>query len=62
MNLPQTNATAEVGLGNATANTAPTDGAFFRWTASGGFECVMNRGGGDLDADDGANCQRLLRL
>lgn len=45
VNLPQTNATAEVGLGNATANTAPTDGAFFRWTASGGFECVINRGG-----------------
>ena len=45
VNLPQTNATAEIGLGNATANTAPTDGAFFRWTASGGFECVLNRGG-----------------
>lgn len=45
INLPQTNATAELGLGNATANTAPTDGAFYRWTASGGFECVVNRGG-----------------
>lgn len=46
-NLPQTNAVAEIGLGNATANTAPTDGAFFRWTASGGFECVVNRGGAE---------------
>jgi hypothetical protein len=43
-NLPQTNATAEVGLGNGTTNTAQlTDGAFFRWNASGGFECVIVR-------------------
>ena len=42
-NLPQTNATAELGLGNALTNAAPTDGAFFRWTASGGFECVSTR-------------------
>jgi hypothetical protein len=42
--LPQTNATAEVGLGNGTTNTAQlTDGAFFRWNASGGFECVIVR-------------------
>lgn len=46
-NLPQTNAVAEIGLGNATANTAPTDGVFFRWTSSGGFECVINRGGAE---------------
>lgn len=49
-NLPQTNAVAEIGLGNATANTAPTDGAFFRWTASGGFECVINRGGAETSS------------
>jgi hypothetical protein len=47
VNLPQTNTVAELGLGNATANTAPTDGAFFRWTSSGGFECVINRGGAE---------------
>lgn len=46
-NLPQTNALAEFGLGNALTNAAPTDGAFFRWTASGGFECVLNRGGAE---------------
>jgi hypothetical protein len=45
INLPQTNATVEVGLGNALTNAAPTDGAFFRWTASGAFDCVINRGG-----------------
>lgn len=47
VNLPQTNAEAIVGLGNALTNAAPTDGAFFRWTASGGFECVVNRGGAE---------------
>lgn len=46
-NLPQTNALAEVGFGNALTNAAPTDGAFFRWTASGAFECVNNRGGAE---------------
>ena len=46
-NLPQTNALAEVGLGNALTNATPTDGAFFRWTASGGFEAVLNRGGAE---------------
>lgn len=45
INLPQTNAEAIVGLGNALTNAAPTDGAFFRWTASGAFECVVTRGG-----------------
>lgn len=47
VNLPQTNATAELGFGNALTNATPTDGAFFRWTASGGFECVINRGGAE---------------
>lgn len=46
-NLPQTNALAEAGFGNALTNAAPTDGAFVRWTASGGFECVSNRGGAE---------------
>lgn len=46
-NLPQTNALAEIGFGTATTTVAPTDGAFFRWTASGGFECVLNRGGAE---------------
>lgn len=47
VNLPATNALAEVGLGNALTNATPTDGAFMRWTASGGFECVLNRGGAE---------------
>jgi hypothetical protein len=44
-NLPQTNAEALLGLANVATTAAPTDGAFFRWTSSGGFECVVNRGG-----------------
>lgn len=47
VNLSQTNAVAEFGFGNALTNSTPTDGAFFRWTASGGFECVLNRGGAE---------------
>ena len=47
VNLPQTNALAELGFGNALTTVAPTDGAFFRWTASGGFECVNNRSGAE---------------
>jgi hypothetical protein len=49
-NLPQTNALAELGFGNALTNAAPTDGAAFRWTASGGFECFNNRGGAETSA------------
>lgn len=47
VNLPQTNALAEAGFGNALTNAAPTDGAFVRWTASGDFQCVSNRGGAE---------------
>ncbi len=47
VNLPATNSLAELGLGNALTNATPTDGAFFRWTNSGGFECVINRGGAE---------------
>jgi hypothetical protein len=49
-NLPQTNALAELGFGNALTTVTPTDGALFRWTASGGFECVNNRGGAETSA------------
>lgn len=51
VNLPQANAEANLGLGNALTNAAPTDGLFFRWTASGGFECVLNRGGAETSAN-----------
>lgn len=42
---PQANATIEFGLGTATTTTLPTDGAFFRYGASGAFTAVVNNGG-----------------
>lgn len=47
VNLPQTNAEGTLGLCNVATTAAPTDGAFFRWTSSGGFEAVVNRGGAE---------------
>lgn len=38
--LPQTNAVGEFGFGTASASTAPTDGAFVRWSGASGFACV----------------------
>lgn len=42
---PQANATMELGLGAVAANSAPTDGAFFRWAPDATFRAVVNRGG-----------------
>lgn len=39
-NVPQANATIELGFGTATGTAAPTDGAFFRWNSAGEFRCV----------------------
>lgn len=41
----QTNATAEWGVGLAAANSAPTDGCFFRYNASNEFRAVINYAG-----------------
>ena len=42
-NLPEANAIAEIGLGNASALTTPTDGVFFRWQSSDAtFRAVLN--------------------
>lgn len=45
LNLAIANTQGELGFGNATTNTTPTDGAFFRWTTSGTLQAVLNRGG-----------------
>lgn len=45
-NLPEAGATCELGIGAATSTSAPTDGAFFRWT-SGSFYCVVNNAGAE---------------
>lgn len=39
-NVPQANATIELGFGTATGTAAPTDGAFFRWSSASEFRCV----------------------
>lgn len=42
---PQNNNVVEMGFGVATASTAPTDGAFFRYNASGQLLAVINING-----------------
>ena len=39
-NTPQSNATIELGFGSAAGTTAPTDGAFLRWSSASEFRCV----------------------
>jgi len=39
-NTPQANATIELGFGAASGTSAPTDGAFFRWSSASEFRCV----------------------
>lgn len=39
-NVPQANATIELGLLEASGTTAPTNGAFFRWSSASEFRCV----------------------
>jgi len=36
-NVPQANATMEMGFGTAAGTTAPTDGCYFRWSSDGTF-------------------------
>lgn len=45
---PQNNCVIEMGFGIATASTAPTDGAFFRYTATGTLVGVVNTNGAEL--------------
>lgn len=47
LNLPQANGVVELGIGLVSGATAPTDGAFFRWTSTGGFFAVINYGGSE---------------
>lgn len=47
---PQSNLTIEVGLGSASGVSAPTDGAFFRWTSTGAFQAVVSYGGSETAA------------
>lgn len=47
INLPEANATVELGIGAVAANSAATDGAFFRWGPAGQFFAVINNGGSE---------------
>lgn len=44
---PQANVTIEMGVGAGSGVLAPTDGAFFRWTPTGGFSGVVSNGGNE---------------
>jgi hypothetical protein len=44
-NAPQVNCLIELGFINATTNTAPIDGAFFRYDATGTLKAVLNNNG-----------------
>jgi hypothetical protein len=43
--IPESNATMEFGWMTATTNTAPTNGAFFRWGSDSTFKAVLNIAG-----------------
>lgn len=47
VNIPEANATVELGIGTVSANSAATDGAFFRWGPAGQFFAVINNGGSE---------------
>lgn len=47
VNLPEANATVELGIGTVSANTTASDGAFFRWGPAGQFFAVINNGGSE---------------
>jgi hypothetical protein len=39
-NVPQSNATMELGFLECSGSTAPTNGAFFRWSSASEFKCI----------------------
>ena len=50
INALYSNAVTEFGFGFASAITAPTDGAFFRYDATGNFRCVLSFNGTETPA------------
>lgn len=47
LNIPEANATVEVGMGVVSGTSVPTDGAFFRWGPAGQLFCVINNSGAE---------------
>lgn len=50
LNVPESNAVVELGVGSVATNAAPTDGAFFRWTSAGQFMCVLSNAGSETNS------------
>lgn len=50
INLPEANATCEMGVGLVSANSTPTDGAFFRFGPAGQIFCILNNGGSETSS------------
>lgn len=50
INVPESNAVIEIGIGSVATNAAPADGAFFRWTSAGTFVAVLNNGGSETSS------------
>lgn len=59
---PQSNSVIEMGLGSASAGGTPTDGAFFRWSATGVFQVVVNNAGTETVATCAAPAGSTLVL
>jgi hypothetical protein len=51
--VPQANAVIEAGFGICTASTTPTDGAFFRYDATGTLKAVVNTNGSEITSSAG---------
>lgn len=47
---PQANCTMELGFGSVATTAAPTDGAFFRWSANGDFRAVVSNSGIEIQS------------
>lgn len=50
VNLPEANATCEIGVGSVATNGTPTDGAFFRFGPAGQLFCILNNGGSETSS------------
>lgn len=50
LNVPEANATVELGLGTVSGTSAPTDGLLFRWAPTGAFYAVMNNSGAETQS------------
>lgn len=50
VNLPEANATCEIGVGSVSASSPPIDGAFFRFGPAGQIFCILNNAGSETSS------------